>query len=120
MPVNQSSEAYWRAECHEYTIVDNAHVYYEAFPIMRRTKQGVTLDVYGKPKKVLERWYTGKATIKRFAWPTKEEALTSLWYRKTKQIALTQSKLATAISELGYIEEEQRHPQYRPLLLGIL
>ena len=60
------------------------------FPIIKRTPKGVWIDVWGLKKFVL---LSGR---KRFAWPTKEEALFSFQKRKEAQIRILTSQLKTA------------------------
>ena len=60
------------------------------FPIIKRTLKGAQIDVWGRKKFVL---LSGR---KRFAWPTKEEALFSFQKRKEAQIRILKNQLETA------------------------
>lgn len=64
------------------------------FPIIKKTPCGVKIDVYGKQK------FVNLGAQKRYACPTKEEALESFHARKRRQIKLLKHSLAKAEAAL--------------------
>lgn len=71
----------------EHGVVDIVHCTY---PVIRHTKCGAWLDVYGK-----EKW-ASKTSKRKFACPTKEQAKKSFIARKKAQIRILRRKLKTA------------------------
>jgi hypothetical protein len=109
-----SSDVRYRAECYPSTEA----VVYETFRVTKETRCGVMVYDYNvKPKFILERHIGAPAPIKRFAWPTKAEALESLYRRKMKRKGLLQCQLFTVRQQLRAIAREQAHPSYVPKLL---
>ncbi len=66
------------------------HIHAFEYPVLKHTPKGVWRDNYGKKRFVL------KDGLKRFALPTKKEALESYIRRKKKQIQLLNHQLETA------------------------
>lgn len=58
-----------------------------AYPVTRRTPRGVWLDCHGVPRFVLAN------ARKRFACPTREEAMASFRARKQRQVTLLRNQL---------------------------
>lgn len=89
----------------------------EQFPVIKRTECGVWIQMNNgglfingkyqcKKKFILEQFGYGKTkTNKRFAWPTKEEALISYIKRKEKQIWLLENQLERAKEYLSYTKD---------------
>ena len=73
-------EVFYRFENHADVVL------LEKYTVTRRTPCGAWLDVYSKPKFVLN------DSHKRFAWPTEEEAKVSFFARKKRQLALLRSQ----------------------------
>jgi hypothetical protein len=88
-PDVEDGKSLYRADGRSYfyggTVVD-----FEKHSITRETKRGVWIDVYGTPKFVLD------GARKRYAYPTKKEALASLIARKRKQIQILQNTITEA------------------------
>jgi hypothetical protein len=64
---------------------------YVEFPIIKRTPSGTWIDVWGPgPKWVGDKW------AKRYATPTKEEALESFRRRKARQVSILTRRLENA------------------------
>lgn len=59
-----------------------AYIHVAAYPVKRRTPRGVWLDTYGLEKFVLN------DSVKRYAYPTKQEALVSFVRRKSRQVRI--------------------------------
>lgn len=57
------------------------------YPVLRTTPSGVWLDVYGQER------FVKAAARKRFACPTKEEALVSFQARKQRQLRILESQV---------------------------
>ena len=75
-----------------------------------RNRWNVKTQKYDLGKKfILEQstWYK-TITKKRFAWPTKKEALDSYIYRKTYQIGMLENKLENAKTFLAKAKEMQK------------
>jgi len=69
----------------------------ETYKILRTTPKGVWVECFGKDKFVL------LAAQKRFACPTKKEALESLLARKKKQISILSDKIRNAESAMAVV-----------------
>ena len=77
-------------------------IFYEEYTILKHTPKGVWIEhpQYGhtKGKFVL---LSGK---KRFAYPTKEEALKSLYYRKKRQLIYLKNQVEVAETVINMID----------------
>ena len=76
------------------------------YKVVRRTPKGVWLDYYGTEKFVL------RDAHKRWACPTKEEAMESFWARKRRQVKILRAQLqhieaVLATSGAPVVEDEE-------------
>lgn len=90
----------------EYLSVDGiVSIHLQEFRVIKETKQGVVLQMpYSlKTKRVLLEWSSGCPTHKRWAWETKEEALSSYIRRKERHLGIlnTQKMMAEAGLEIA-------------------
>lgn len=69
------------------------------FRVVRHTRCGVWIDVWGQEK------FINNSFHKRFAYPTKKEALHSFIMRKRRQIQLAEAKIFTARDRLAWAEK---------------
>ncbi len=65
-----------------------------SFPVLKKTPCGVQIDVYGC------RRFVNLGSLKRYACPTKEEALQSFYVRKRRQIKILKANLVKAETAL--------------------
>jgi hypothetical protein len=105
---------YYRAEAWSLTNAD--HVTYYEYSVIRKTPHGVVIQDGGGTRRIAEN-IGGRITIKRWAWPTKVEALESLYQRKLKQIGILSSRLEWAQKEMKDVEAERRDPSWAIRLL---
>lgn len=78
---------YWIRASFDVRWEKKVSVYYETFPITRCTSRSVFLDCYGVDKRI------GKDWIKKFAHPTKEEALFALKRRTQRRADILRNQL---------------------------
>lgn len=105
---------YYRAEAWSLDGL-NPITYYE-FEVVRTTPCGVVVKE-GMGIKHVRETRAGTVVHKRFAWPTKEDAITSLVRRKRKRVETLEAQLVRALEELGNAESERRSPSWAPKLL---
>lgn len=91
------SDTYYRAVCttdQEYPGEDDFYIEFLEYTAVKRTAKGVWIRLakydHAKPRFVLDN------AIKRYAYPTKAEALKNFIYRKTRHIRIAESQLAEA------------------------
>ena len=77
------------------------------FPVVRRTPAGVWIDIYGRARFILT------AARKRYACPTKEEALISYRARKRRQVKILRAQLKQAEQALN-LALNDTIPEYAP------
>lgn len=70
-----------------YDFRDNVEIYFEVYPIVKHTRCGVWISVDGIDKFVLN------CARKKFAYPTKKEALNSLTLRTGRRISILERQL---------------------------
>jgi hypothetical protein len=75
------------------------HVYLREFHVIKYTEKGAWIEQYGQERFVL------KDARKRYACPSKEEALESFRARKKRQILILTSQLERAKLALSYSGE---------------
>lgn len=80
------------------------------FPILRKTPCGIKIEQWSGKERFIHEF-----AKKKFAWPTKEEALISFRARKKRQISILKAQLRKAElaltlepDEMGYISDELR------------
>ena len=109
-PGVEMAEVYFRAVCttdEEYpTGEDDFQIEFHEFRVIRRTKKGawITRGLYDKERFVLD------DATKRFAYPTKDQALESLIARKKRHIKILESDLAMARIALALAESLKIEP----------
>lgn len=75
------------------------YLFCAAYKVVRETAKGVWIDVYGKERFVLS------GAIKRYAYPTKDEALHSFIKRKERQMKILQAQLERIATQLAATKE---------------
>lgn len=98
----------------------NAHITFETFPVVRRTPQGVWLRTShhrvwrGTPidpdDKANLTWVSTSAR-KRFAYPTKEQALDSLRHRADRYLLHCNQRMAQANAAVQGVYDYQRRTE---------
>jgi hypothetical protein len=89
------TEIYYRYEFYSYSRIPEL----ETYPVIKRTPKSAVIMYNGKLKYITESrnlsWVTKKPipTKKRFAYPTKEEALTAFKARKKRQLAIIKQQV---------------------------
>lgn len=92
-------EKRWRFEGLRYAD-DYCYLSAHDFPVIKRTTCGVWIDVYGEKKFILD------GIGKRWAWPTKKEALESYVARKSRQVSILAAQHDKAVALLKAAQEK--------------
>lgn len=93
-------EIYYRYS--EFRTSESMSLHLETFEVLKYTQRGVWLDYYGGGKK-----FVLNEARKRFACPTKEEALESFRARKKRQIKILKAQLHSACRALELQPDER-------------
>ena len=94
------SDTYYRYS--EFRTSESVVLHLETFKMLKKTPCGAWIEYYGGGKK-----FVLDAARKRFAWPTKEEALISFRARKKRQIKILTARLHDAKQALA-LEPDER------------
>lgn len=86
----------WERPCGD----SRAYVYTHEHPVIRETPKGVWLDVYGSER------FVRRDARKRWACPTKEEAIESFRARKARQAKILRAKLRHVDEVLAMVQRE--------------
>jgi hypothetical protein len=89
----EEKEMFYRYEVSPTTI--EVHLVLEEYPVIRRTPKGVWVDDLVRERFVL------LSAVKKFAYPTKEEALESFKARKGRYIRILKNRLERAEAALS-------------------
>lgn len=96
--------------CEAWMFMDD-NVTYCAFPVVRKTRNGAVLSIGGKDVHVQE-LRCGRPVRKRYAYPTKAEALEALYKQKLEHIEILNARLKGAKEELIRVERERVKPSF--------
>ena len=90
----------------EYPCEEDFYIEFLAYRVVRRTKKGAWIQQghYDKQRFVLD------GATKRYAYPSKDEALESLIFRKTRHINILERELAEARVALRLANELKNQP----------
>lgn len=77
------------------TSCEPANYWFDEYPVLKHTKCGVWVDVYGKKK------FVNTQSRKRYAYATKDEAIVGYIKRTERYIKILQRKLNRAQNELS-------------------
>jgi hypothetical protein len=112
---------YYRYNDGPFNYENEGYILLNSYEVLSETKCGVWIRFPDKDKYtyhpsfkfirgkkfILEKYCGNTPTNKRFAWPTKDEALISYIARKEKQIAILENQLENAKEFLAKAKERQ-------------
>lgn len=88
----------WLFRCDAILRAEGMGVGIDHFPVTKKTPKGVWVTAWGGPKFILD------GAGRRFAYPTREQAIDSFMRRKRRQIQILHSNLASAEAQLAFAE----------------